>query len=340
MIPDSIESLEEWLSRPTPGVLDALAQVDGDILVLGAGGKMGPTLARMARRACDALGGKRTVTAVSRFSDATVRRRLERAGVATIAADLLDQRAITRLPDAENIVYMAGFKFGASAAPAKTWAMNCWLPGLVCQRFPSSRIVAFSSGNVYGPVRLDGGGSREEDEPHPVGEYAMTCLGRERMFQYFSETQKTPVVLLRLNYATELRYGVLVDIARQVMAEEPVDVRTPMVNVIWLADANAIALASLMRAASPSAIINVAGHEMLSVRDVARQFGARFRKTVRLIGSEQPVALLNNGRRGLELLGTQPQSADQMIAWTAEWLANGGATLDKPTHFEVTDGKF
>ncbi len=338
--PTSVESLEERLSRPSQRAVEVLANLDSDLLILGVGGKMGPTLARMATRAFELAGVSRRVIGVSRFSDLDLRRRLDQWGVQTIAADLLDESAVESLPDISNVIYMTGMKFGASQNPELTWAMNCYAPALVCRKFRHSRIVAFSSGNVYAMVPLDSGGSVETDELNPIGEYSMTVLGRERMFQYFCKRFDIPTVLLRLNYATELRYGVLVDIAQQVHAERAVDVSTPMFNVIWQADANAMTLAALAQTRSPANVINLAGPEMLRVDDVARQCGQIMGRSVRFEGQPGDTAYLNNGQRGQELLGEISIDAEQMIRWTAQWVAAGRASLDKPTHFQERRGRF
>ncbi len=339
-IPDSVPALEQWLSQPTQALLERWPQIDGDLLILGAGGKMGPTLAMMARRADRVTGKKRRIVAVSRFSDIQLRERIEQAGVETLALDLLEDRAWQQLPDAENVLVMLGFKFGTSSDPSRTWAMNCLLSARTCQRYRDSRITAFSSGNVYGPVPVDSGGSTEDDELQPVGEYAMSCLGRERIYQYFSRHEGVRVALLRLNYATELRYGVLVDIALAVLRNEPIDLRMGYVNVIWLQDANAMALAAVAMPSSPARILNVAGLEILSVRQVAQEFGRLLGKKVVFSGQELSTALLNNGRRGAELLGWPTVTAQQMIHWTAAWIAAGRPLLNKPTHFQVSDGRF
>jgi nucleoside-diphosphate-sugar epimerase len=338
--PTSVEVLEEVLSRPSQRAVEVLADLDSDLLLLGVGGKMGPTLARMAVRAFESAGLSRRVIGVSRFSDPDVRRRLEQWGVETIAADLLDESAVESLPGIANVIYMTGMKFGASRAPGLTWAMNCYAPALVCRKFRHSRIVAFSSGNVYPMVPLDSGGSTESDELGPIGEYSMTVLGRERMFQYFCDRHAIPVVLLRLNYATELRYGVLVDIAQQVYCEQPVDISTPVFNVIWQADANAMTLAALSQAETPAKVINVAGPEMLQVENVARQCGQVMGRSVCFTGQPGDTAYLNNGLRGQELLGQVSVHAEQMIRWTAEWVVAGRPSLGKPTHFQERSGRF
>jgi nucleoside-diphosphate-sugar epimerase len=335
-----VTELESLLSEPSPQAIAAMARVEGAILVLGAAGKMGPTLARMARRASEAAGRPRRVIGVARFSAADERHALERHGIETVRADLLEDGALDALPDAPNVIYMAGRKFGSSGDEPLTWAMNAHLPALVCRRFPRSRIVAFSTGNVYGLAPAGQGGSREGDEPRPVGEYAMSCLGRERIFEYFSRAHGTEVILLRLNYATELRYGVLVDLARRVLAREPVDVTMGYVNVIWQADANAMALAALDRATAPATVVNIAGPEELSVRDACEQLASRMGVGVTFRGVEAPDAILSNGEAGWRLLGRPRVDAATLIAWTADWVARGGASLDKPTHFESRAGRF
>jgi nucleoside-diphosphate-sugar epimerase len=338
--PQNVVELDEHLSEPSPSAVETMGQLSGDLILLGVGGKMGPSLARMARRADELAGKSRRIVGVSRFSNPQARRELEKWGVETIPCDLQDERAWESLPDAENVIYMTGFKFGAASAPDQTWAMNCYLPALVCRRYQGSRIVAFSSGNVYGMVPVKSGGSRETDALNPVGEYAMTALGRERMFEYFCRRDRTPVLLLRLNYATELRYGVLVDIARHVFTGTPLDVRMGYVNVIWLADANSMTLASLAHATTPARIVNLAGEPILKVRDVAERFGEIFQRPAICKGEELDQALLNNGKSGADLLGAPRMDIDTLIEWTADWIARGGEDLGKPTHYEVVDGKF
>jgi nucleoside-diphosphate-sugar epimerase len=336
----STAMLDDLLSEPTPRVVESMQRARGDLIVLGAGGKMGPTLARMARRAAEQAGVRRRVIAVSRFSSPGLRHVFEQHGIETVACDLLDRRAVSELPDASDVVFMAGMKFGSSGQPSMTWAENCFMPALVCERYRESRIAAFSTGNVYALVRVGSGGSRETDAPSPAGEYAMSCLGRERMFEHFSRTDGTPVSIVRLNYASELRYGVLVDIARRVMAGEPVDVTMGYLNAIWQGDANAMALCTLDHAASPPFVINVAGPEELRVRDVASTFGRLLDRPVRFAGAEAPDALLSDGRRAIELFGAPRVSPDQLMEWIADWLIAGGEMLGKPTKFEVRDGKF
>jgi nucleoside-diphosphate-sugar epimerase len=337
---ESVEQLDDLLSTPTEAATETLARLDGDLVVLGAAGKMGPTLARMARRAFDAAGLRRRVIGVARFSSAGVAERLQAHGVETVRCDLLDPAQTDRLPDAANVVAMAGMKFGATGQEALTWAMNVHLPGTVALRYRRSQIVAFSTGNVYGLTPVALGGSAEGDPPAPVGEYAMSCLGRERIYEHFSRSLGTPTALLRLNYACELRYGVLVDLAQRVLAGEPIDLGMGQFNAIWQADANAMALGAFGHAASPPFVLNVAGPETLSVRRVAEDFGRLLGRPVRFQGSEAADALLSNGQLGHRLFGYPRVGAGQLIAWVADWLRRGGPTLGKPTHFEVRDGRF
>ena len=335
-----VAALDLLLSEPDEPTIRSLAAVQGDILVLGVGGKMGPTLARMARRASDAAGIARRVIGVARFSSPHLEKRLNSWGVETIRCDLLDRAALSALPGVPNIVFMAGMKFGSTGQESLTWAMNSFLPGLVCERFPKSRIAAFSTGNVYGLSPITKAGSCETDSLNPVGEYAMSCLGRERLFEHFSRTLSIPVSIIRLNYATELRYGVLVDIAQRVFSGKPVSLSMGYLNAIWQGDANAMSLQSLAFASSPPFVINIAGAELLSVRKLAEQFAARFQKPVQFEGVEAPDALLSNAQKSFELFGKPRVSYEQMIAWIADWTIRGGETLAKPTHFENRAGRF
>ena len=335
--------LEELLSRPDAGAVRALAKHRGDILVLGAGGKMGPSLARMARRAADEADKgqpRRRIIAVSRFSSTASRTLLEGAGVDTIAADLTDASAIRALPDAPHVIFMAGQKFGTRDAPSVTWAANTAVPTLVASRFTSARMVVFSTGNVYPLTSVMTPGSRETDPPAPIGEYASSCLGRERIFEYFAERNGQPLAIMRLNYAVDLRYGVLVDIALAVLHRQPVDVRMGHVNVIWQGDANARAIACLEHAATPPFIVNVTGPTVLRVRDVAERFGKLLNRTPTLVGEEAPDALLSDTTLMTSTLGAPATRSDWMIASVAEWITHGGATLGKPTSFQTRDGKF
>lgn len=330
--------LELMLSEPAPPLVDVLAKIDGDLMVLGVAGKMGPTLARMAKRAFELSGVKHQVVGVARFSKPDEQQKLDGWGIKTIRCDLLD--GLDSLPDAANIIYMAGMKFGSTGQEPLTWAMNAFLPGMVCRRFRNSRIAAFSTGNVYGLTPLSRGGSVESDSAHPIGDYAMSCLGRERILEHFSLVQKTPTSILRLNYACELRYGVLVDLARKVWTRAPVDLAMGSFNAIWQADANAMALASLAHAHSPAFILNIGGPETLSVRRTCQQIAELMGREPNFVGVEAPDALLSNGQMGHRLFGYPRVSAEQMIRWAAQWVSSGGASLGKPTHFEARSGKF
>lgn len=335
-----VQSLEDLLSEPPDYVVDTLRQVDGDLLILGVAGKMGPTLARMARRASADAGPTRRIIGVARFSDEAQQQALQSAGIETVRCDLLNERDVARLPDAPNVLFMAGRKFGSTGLESLTWAMNTYVPALVCHRFAASRIVAFSTGNIYGLTDVRSGGSRETDTPRPVGEYAMSCLGRERIFDYFSRASGTRAAILRLNYAVEMRYGVLVDLASRIVAGETIDLTMGYFNVIWQADANAMALASLAHVTAPPLMLNIAGPEQLSVRDVATQLGHRLNRPVSFSGHEAVDALLSNGSNAWSLYGKPRVSIEQLIDWTADWVTRGGATLAKPTHFEARDGRF
>jgi len=332
--------LEELLSHPTEGLIHTMRTLRGDIAVLGVGGKMGPTLARMAKRASDAAGIKRRVIGVARFSSPALERLLADWGVETVRCDLLDPCALAALPDTENVVCMAGMKFGSTGQEWRTWAMNAFLPGLVAERYRSSRIAVFSTGNIYGLSPLARGGSREEDEPHPAGEYAMSCLGRERIFEYFSRSYGTKMTLLRLNYASELRYGVLLDIAEKVYHGRLVSLSMGYLNTIWQRDASAMSLRSLDYASAPPTVLNITGPEILSVRKMAEEFAARMGKSVSFEGMESHDALLSNAEKAFALFGKPQVSIGPMIDWSTAWVSKGGPTLAKPTHFEDRAGRF
>ena len=336
----SVEELDETLSRPSDSAIDALRRTPGDVVILGAGGKMGATLARMARRACEASGDARRVVAVSRFGDAAVRDRFTGWGIETIAGDLTDRAFVESLPDAPNVVFMTGMKFGSTGQEQLTWAMNVYVPALVCERYAGSRIAAFSTGNVYGLVPVSGGGSVESDAPNPSGEYAMSCLGRERVFEYFCEKDETPISIIRLNYSTELRYGVIVDLAQQVHAGETVDLAMGCVNVVWQGDACSWTLCALAECEVPARVVNVAGPEILRVREVCERLGALLGRKPAFRGIESDDALLNNADAARERYGEPAVSVDQILRWSAAWVSAGGPLLGKPTHFESRDGKF
>lgn len=334
------DALDELLSRPDPAVVEAMRRLEGDILVLGVSGKMGPTLAMLARRASAEARVRRRVIGVARFSAAAVRQRLERDGIETIAADLLDPEALRALPAAANVIYMAGQKFGTSQDQPLTWATNVAAPWLAAERFAGARIVAFSTGNVYPLTPVAKGGPTEDHPPGPVGEYAQSALGRERVLAHSAARHGTPMAILRLNYAIEPRYGVLRDIADKVKSGVSVDLAMGHVNVIWQRDANAVALRALAHCAVPPLVLNVTGTRTVAVRDVAEQFGRRFGLAPRFAGSEAPTALLSNAGRMASLFGEPPASLDFMIEQVADWIERGGSSLGKPTHFEERGGSF
>lgn len=336
-----VEHLDDLLSEPSPGVVDAFARLEGDLIVLGVAGKMGPTLAWMARRAFDAAGRKeRRVIGVARFSEADREDWLRARGIETIRCDLLDPGALEGLPDVPNVVSMFVRKFGATGNESLTWALNALLPADVARKYRRSRLVVFSTGNVYGLDPVVRGGSKETDPPRPVGEYGMSCLGRERILEHLSRTQNTPMAFIRLNYAAEMRYGVLVDLAQRVRAREPIDVAMGSFNVIWQADANAVTLNAFAHTASPPAVFNVTGPEILSVRAVAERFGERFGVPVTFRGVESPDAILSDASVCRRVFGPARLSAEGLVELTADWVERDGATLGKPTHFEARDGRF
>ena len=332
--------LESYLSKPTDEVTAALATLKGDVLILGVGGKMGPTLAKQAKRAIDAAGITKRVIGVSRFSTPGVQENLQAAGIETIAADLLSENSLQNLPNIENVILMAGRKFGSIGNQSLTWAMNGYMPGRVADKFRNSRLVIFSTGNVYPLTPVSYGGATENSPVAPIGEYAQSCLSRERICTYFSSQFGTPMAILRLNYAIDLRYGILLDIAEKVYAEELISLEMGNVNVIWQGDANAIALRAFAHCQSPPLILNVTGPETVSVRYLASCFGTLFNKSPRFEGEESETVLLSNASRCHQLFGYPYVSLGQMIEWVAEWVRRGGTTLHKPTHFEVRDGKF
>lgn len=331
-----IAALEELMSRPSPELTQSLERAPGDILVLGVGGKMGPTLARMARRASPG----RRVIGVARFSEAGLREKLETDGVECIAADLLSRDALARLPDAPNVVFMAGRKFGSSGSEWLTWAMNAHVPALVAERFARSRIVAFSTACVYPFVPTSGNGAPESVPPTaPSGEYANSCVARERLFEHFSHEHGTPGRLLRLSYAIDMRYGVLHDVARKVLSREPIDLAMGHANIIWQGEANDWALRSLAHCTTPTSALNLSGPKV-SIREVAHALGERLGIAPVLTGQEADTAWLVDCSEACRLFGPPRVGLERMLDWTADWVQRGGASLGKPTHYEARDGKY
>ena len=334
------EELEERLSRPTDADAAAMAALDGDLLIVGVSGKMGPSLARLARRACEQSGVPKNILGVARFSQPGSREFFEKHGIETRVCDLLDRADVENLPDCPNVMFMAGQKFGTSGNQPLTWATNAYLPALVAERFRGSRIVVFSSGNVYPLTPVAGGGPHEGDATGPVGEYAQSALGRQRLFEYFSAKNNTPVAVLRLNYAIELRYGVLRDVAEKVFERKPIDLTAGHANVIWQRDANSVALRSFAHCSSPPFVLNLTGAETVSVRSLAKKFGRIWGVEPVFEGAESETALLSNAALCQEMFGPPEVSVDEMVAWVAHWIGRGGRGLGKPTHFEVRSGEF
>jgi dTDP-4-dehydrorhamnose reductase len=343
---ESEAALEDVLAEPSEADVACAARIGGhapdvlDVIIIGAGGKMGPSLARRVRRAMTLAGVRGSLHAASRFSDGSVRRSLDAGGVVTHACDLLDPASVSALPRCGHVLFLAGRKFGTVDRTDLTWATNTIVPAQIAERFHDSRIVVFSTGNVYPLVPISSGGATEDDRPDPVGEYAQSCLGRERVAEYVSRSRGTPMLMLRLNYAVDLRYGVLVDIARRVYAGEAIDLTMGYFNAIWQGDANSYALRSLELCASPPAILNVTGPERISVREAALWFGSAFGRAPRFVNDEGAVALLSDSSRCRARLGEPAVSLDCLKTWVAHWVRSGGPSLGKPTHFEATDGRF
>lgn len=335
-----LELLEQELLSPSDALISDIYDIDGDIILLGVGGKMGPSMAKLAKQAVDKAGVKKRIIGISRFSDPEARAALEADGIETIAADLLNEQQLASLPDAENILYLAGNKFGTTGKEAFTWAMNAYLPGRVAERYKNSRIVAFSTGNVYPFTPVISGGLSEDTTAEPVGEYGQSCLGRERVFQYFSEKYSIPTLIYRLNYAIDLRYGVLLEIAKSVFEGRPVDLTTGNVNVIWQGDANEIAIRAFKHCSTPAKLLNVTGPETLSVKWLAEQFGLLLDREPTFVNETQPNALLSNASEAHRLFGYPRVTIREMLELTASWLKEGGKTLNKPTHFQERKGKF
>lgn len=335
-----LELMEKELLQPSDALIADMYDIQGDIILLGVGGKMGPSMAKLAKQAVDKAGVKKRIIGISRFSDTAARAELEAGGVETIAADLLNESHLQNLPDAQNIIYLAGNKFGTTGKEAFTWAMNAYLPGRVAERYKSSRIVAFSTGNVYPFTPVHAGGPTEDHHVAPVGEYGQSCLGRERVFQYFCQQYHIPTLIYRLNYAIDLRYGVLLEIAKAVNEGRPVDLTTGNVNVIWQGDANEIAIRALKHCDVPAKILNVTGPEIISVKWLAEQFGLILGREPLFVNEAEPNALLNNASLAHRIFGYPRVTLRQMIELTAAWLKGGGKTLNKPTHFQERKGQF
>lgn len=334
------EALYQSLLEPSPALLQDLAAIEGDIMILGAGGKMGPALAELLAKGVKKAGLNKKIAAASRFSEPDLQEKLTALGITTYAVDLLNEQQLQALPEMPNLLYLAGQKFGTTGKESFTWAMNSYLPGRVGEKFRNSRIVAFSTGNVYPLSPVVNGGLDETNPPQPLGEYAQSCLGRERLFEYTASRYGTKLLLYRLNYAIDLSYGVLLEIAKKVRQEEPIDIRMGHVNVIWQGDANEMAIRSLLHCSNPPKILNITGPETVAVKWVAEQFGKRFGKTPLLVGEPAPTALLSNAAASFGLFGYPRVSLSQMIDLVTAWLDEGGATVYKPTHFQEREGRY
>lgn len=336
----TVQELEDRLASPSAALIEELSQLDGDIMLLGVGGKMGPSLARLAMNAIRQAGIDKKVIGVSRFSNKELRRELEEAGVEIISADLSDDKALQALPETQNILYMAGNKFGTTGNEHFTWMMNAYLPGRVAERFHNSRMVVFSTGNVYPFTPVSQGGATERTSPNANGEYGQSCLGRERIFEHFSHKNGTPMFIYRLNYAIDLRYGVLLELARSVREGLPIDITMGHANVIWQGDANEIALRALLRCSSPPNFMNITGPETLSLRWAANEFGRKLGIEPIFTGEEAPTALLSNAAKAAATFGYPRVSLAEMIDWIGDWVGQGGETWNKPTHFQEREGKY
>jgi nucleoside-diphosphate-sugar epimerase len=339
--PQNVSELEELLSRPTSGVRETLQAISGDVVILGAGGKLGPTLARMVRRGLDDIGARdRRVIAVSRFSSNAAAKVLDAAGVEVFRSDLLDPSDVARLPEAPNVLYLVGQKFGTGSSPGLTWVTNAVTPAWVAERYRESRIVALSTGCVYPLLPVNGPGADESTQLDPPGEYAQSCVGRERVFEHYARLRRTPMCFVRLCYAIDLRYGVLLDLAQSIANGEPIDIGMGATNVIWQGDANARIIQCLGHTSAPPTAINVTGQERLRIRDLATRLGELLGRRVTLVGDEAATAWVWNADRSYEWFGRPTVGIDEMLAAVAHWVQIGGETLNRPTHFEVRDGRF
>ena len=338
--PESEEELDKQLSQPSEQLVEAIRKLPGDVTILGANGKMGQSQSYMAKLAIEKAGVHKQVYAVSRFTDLTGKNKLDARGITTIVCDLLDAEQVKKLPVTENVIFMAGRKFGTTGSEPLTWAMNALLPAYCAAHYKGSRTVVFSTGCIYPLVSAKMGGSKETDRPEPVGEYAQSCLCRERVFEHFSIAGKTPVLIYRLNYATDLRYGVLYDIGVKIWNDEPLVTGVDFFNIIWQGDANHYALLALQKAASPAEILNVTGEDILSVKEVAEEMGAIMNKKVRMVSNGGDHSYLNDASKSFRYFGKPSVSSKELIRMQAEWIMQGGRGLNKPTHFEVDNGKF
>ncbi len=334
------EKLNSLLTTPSDNLVEDIQKIKGDIMVLGAGGKMGPTLCVLAKNAVKKAGIEKRIIAVSRGSDKIATKLMVDNGVEVIAMDLLDRKKLDELPDVENIIYMAGKKFGTNGNEWQTWAMNSVVPAFVADRFRGKNIVVFSSGNIYPIVPINSGGCTETDKPIPNGEYGMSTLARERIFEHASHEYGTKVLMYRLNFAVDLRYGVLFDVAKNILNEEKIRLSTPCFNFIWQGHANEIAIRGLLHATSPACVMNVTGPETVSIKKAAIELGQYLGKEPMFEGEEGTDAYLNDASKAMEIFGYPEVSAKTLIKWQAQYLLDGGRTLDKPTHFEERGGSY
>lgn len=336
----TVEELEFKLSEPSERLIEDVIKIEGDIMILGLGGKMGPSLAKLLKNAIEKTGKSKKVMGASRFSNEAMYDELTNFGIECYKADLLNDEALMGLPDAENVIYMAGNKFGTAGKEHFTWAMNAYLPGRVADRYKNSNIVVFSTGNIYPFMPIESGGATENVKPSPIGEYAQSCLGRERVFEHFAIKNNTKMVLYRLNYALDLRYGVLLEVAKKVISEKPIDLSMGHVNVIWQGDANEYAIRSLLHCENPVNKLNITGPETISVQWLAEQFGEHLGKSAIFENQPADTALLNNASQSFELFGKPFVSLNEMILMTVQWIKSGGKEISKPTHFQERKGDF
>lgn len=336
----TVKNLERYMTEPSQELIEDIKRLDGDILILGVGGKMGPTMAKMIKRAIDQADVEKRVMGASRFTDEELRNSLESFGIETYAVDLLEDASLDELPDIKNILYMVGTKFGTKGKEHYTWIMNAYLPGRIAERYKDSRIVAFSSGNVYPLTTVTSTNCSEDMPVNPIGEYAQSCLGRERVLTNLSIKNKTPMVILRLNYAIDLRYGVLLEVAQDVEQNRRIDLSMGVVNVIWQGDANEYAIRSFLHCENPPKVLNVTGPETISVRWLAHEFGKRLGKQPKFMNEEKSTALLNHAGQAHQLFGYPHVSLQEMIDLTVSWVENKGVISNKPTHFQERGGEF